>query len=107
MKKMWLEFSSKYYGIPRTVIEDFVRKCSTCALSEPLKKTDPVKNITAKENWERIQIDLIDLRQYSQSNDEYNWILHVIDVYSKFSFVYPMKQKSAQEVRNSFYLIFF
>jgi hypothetical protein len=108
MTKMWLEFSSKYFGLTRSFIEDYVRKCSNCAVAQPLKRVDVVKNITAKANWERIQIDLIDLRRYSESNDGFSWILHIIDVHSKFSFVYAMKQKSAEEVSIflEFYLSF-
>ena len=96
---MWDEFSSKYCGVPRKFVDDFVRECSSCAINVPLKDRDIVRNITASANWERIQIDLIDLRKYSDMNDEYCWILHVLDVYSKFSFAFPMKQKSAVEVR--------
>lgn len=95
---MWQAFSSQYCGVPRSYIEEFVRSCSSCAVNQPLKTHDIVKNITAAENWERIQIDLIDLRQYSSENDEFCWILHVLDVYSKFSFVFPMKRKCAEEV---------
>ena len=96
---MWDAFSAKYFGVPRKVVEDYVRQCSSCALNVPLKDRDIVRNITASFNWERIQIDLIDLRKYSDVNDGYCWILHVLDVYSKFSFVFPMMQKSAVEVR--------
>jgi hypothetical protein len=105
MKKMWQAFSQRYCGVPRKNIEDFVRKCPACAIHHPLKDRDIERNITASQNWERIQIDLIDLRQYSALNDNFSWILHVLDVYSKFSFVFPMKNKSATEV--NFILIFY
>ena len=98
MKKLWQSFSSQFCGIPRTVVEDFVRKCPNCNVNNPLKEHDIVRNITASQNWERIQIDLVDLRHYVQSNDGLSWILHIIDVYSRFSFAFALKNKSAVEV---------
>ena len=98
-KTLWREFKEKYCGIPRTFIEEYVKKCYSCILNTPLKDTDVVKNITASSTMERFQIDLIDLKKYKEQNDQFSWILHVIDVYSRYSFVFPLRLKSAIEVR--------
>lgn len=95
---MWLEFRSKYSGIRRQIIEAFVRSCAPCALNIPLKSRDIVRNITASKNWERLQIDLIDVHKYALNNNGVCWILHMIDVYSRFSFAVPMLSKTAGEV---------
>ncbi len=42
------------------------------------------------------QIDLIDMRHLPDEN--YKWILHGIDHWSKFQFAYPLINKSAVDV---------
>ncbi len=44
----------------------------------PLKHSDVVKNITAKQNWERIQIDLMDFLKFKEDNDEFYWVLNTL-----------------------------
>ena len=102
INKMWWALKKLYYGIPRRMVEDFVKNCEACSIHENFKTKDKVKNITANAIFERIQIDLIDVRQYEAENDGFNWLLHVIDVYSKFTFVFPMKTKTGKEVKKFF-----
>jgi len=45
-------------------------------------------------------MDAIDMRKFTAENDGYNWILNIVDVYSKFMFAFALKTKSAEEVRN-------
>jgi len=47
------------------------------------------------DNWES---DLIDLASLAKYNDNYKYILIIIDVFSKFVFAKPLKTKSAKEV---------
>lgn len=49
--------------------------------------------------WEA---DLIDLSKLKQKNDNYKYILSVIDVFSKYGFAYPLKTKGAAEVTKAF-----
>ena len=51
-------------------------------------------------------IDLITMIKYSKQNNNYKYILTVIDFFSKFSFCYPLKNKNYNEIINSFKDIF-
>ena len=51
-------------------------------------------------------IDLITMIKYSNQNNNYKYILTVIDFFSKFSFCYPLKNKNYNEIINSFQDIF-
>ena len=95
---MWLEISQKYSGIKRTMIREYLDLCESCLHHEPLKRTDIVRNIRSKRPWERIQIDLVDLRKFSTENNGYSWILNVIDVFSKFLFSFKLNSKNSKEV---------
>ena len=51
-------------------------------------------------------IDLITMLKYSKQNNNYKYILTVIDFFSKHSWCYPLKNKSYNEIINSFKDIF-
>ena len=51
-------------------------------------------------------IDLITMIKYSKQNNNYKYILTVIDFFSKHSWYYPLKNKNYNEIINSFKDIF-
>ena len=51
-------------------------------------------------------IDLITIIKYAKQNENYKYILTVIDFLSKFSFCYPLKNKNSNEIINCFKDIF-
>ena len=51
---------------------------------------------------EQIQIDLIDMRKYSKHNEGYNWIISMIDIFSRYAFTIAVKNKSGKDVLNGF-----
>lgn len=52
------------------------------------------------------QIDLIQLTQYPKENKNYNYILVVIDIFSKFAWTEPVKNKTGICVTNAMQKIF-
>ena len=52
------------------------------------------------------QADIVFLPKYIDSNDGYNCLLTVIDVFSKYAFAIPMRSKKMGEVISSFNTIF-
>ena len=48
------------------------------------------------------QIDLADLQIISKSNDNHRYLLTCIDVFSKYAFVVPVKNKTSEVVLNAF-----
>ena len=46
-------------------------------------------------------IDLITMIKYAKQNNNYNYILSVIDFFSKHSWCYPLKSKTSNEIINS------
>ena len=47
-------------------------------------------------------IDLLDLQNYKSQNDQYKYILTIIDVFTRKAFCYPMKTKNAETVLELF-----
>ena len=55
------------------------------------------------EQWEA---DLVDMREFSRFNYNYNYILTVIDCFSKYAFVEPIKNKTGKNICEAFTNIF-
>ena len=55
------------------------------------------------EVWES---DLLDVQNISKFNDNYNYLLTVTDVFSKFLHVVPLKSKTGPTVTSAFQSIF-
>ena len=51
-------------------------------------------------------IDLITMIKYAKQNNNYQYILTVIDFFSRHSWCYPLKNKNSNEIINSFKDIF-
>lgn len=55
------------------------------------------------QTWEA---DLNDMRGLAEYNDGVNYLLSVIDVFSKYGFIVPLKNKTNQSVKKAFEFIF-
>jgi Integrase core domain len=51
-------------------------------------------HIMAKKVNSIWQMDLLDVTNYGKQNSGYNWILTLLDVYSRYAMLFPLKKKS-------------
>ena len=49
--------------------------------------------------------DLIEMQAFSKDNNGIKYLLTVIDIFSKFVWIVPLKRKTGQEVANAFSMI--
>ncbi|CAF4153491.1 unnamed protein product [Rotaria sp. Silwood2] len=100
-EKTYFELNSQYSWIPRFCVEIFLKQCLPCQTRKPLKQHVISKPIISLGVMARLQIDLIDMRtrpDRSSPDITYSWILNCIDHFSKFSWAFPLRNKSAKEV---------
>ena len=71
-------------------------KCAICILQAANKGKPPIKPIKAKCYSNRILIDLMDFR--AEANGEYKWILQIQCPFSRYVWLYALKDKSALAV---------
>jgi len=107
MKAMYENSKHMYAGFKRENLNNFVLQCLTCKKYEPLPRIIPIKPIISKQPWDIVQMDCIDLRNYQEVNNGYAWILNILDLYSKYLYSIPLKQKTAVNVKDSLENIIF
>jgi len=68
-------------------------------LNSANKSKGPLEPIIKNSILERIQIDLVDMRL--QADGQYKWILQVVDHFSKYTGLFALRSKRAEEVAQS------
>lgn len=66
------------------------------------RKNFPRRHVVLKGIDDLWQADLIDIKSFHRQNYGYKYILIVIDAFSKFVWVYPLKTKCKSEVSSAF-----
>ena len=89
----------------KNVIE-YLNQQNTYTLHRPLRINYPTRRVYVHKIDEQWQADLVDMRKYSTKNKYYNYLLTVIDCFSKYAWVIPIKKKSSQYIIDSFDIIF-
>jgi len=93
----------RYYpGVSKKLIEDAIAGIDTYTLFREEKTPRAYNPIFVRNKREIIQSDLIDLINLHESNDGYKYILVVIDTFSRYAWVEPLKTKSSNDVLEAF-----
>ena len=96
-------FGKKYSG--KDILAT-LRNIDGYTLHKEYKKPNVRNPYYVYSRREQVQMDLIDVRKLAQYNDDKNWLLVAIDVFSKFSFVEAMSRKNSNETVKALTAIF-
>ncbi|KAG0432006.1 Pro-Pol polyprotein [Dictyocoela muelleri] len=104
----YIRISARFDGISFSKIKDFVARCNGCQLDRPPTSVPEIRPILSSYPRERLIVDTIDMRQYSEENNQYKYIFTMIDSFSKFGWCYKALNKSSESfskiLENHFYL---
>lgn len=81
-------------SIPLSKIKDFISRQEVNQIFQEIRKKPKYKPIVVYSKNNQWQVDLVDLSKYSKWNAGINYLLCVIDVFSRKAFVKPIKRKS-------------
>src|SRR6266568_2007344 len=89
-------------GVSERVVRNWMTSRDTYTLHKPPRRRFRRRKTLTMGIDDLWQADLVDLTSLVRQNDSYKFILTVIDVFSKFAWVSPLKNKSAKTVTESF-----
>ena len=89
------KITEQYVGITKEDVRRFINACSVCARTSSIKERDDLTPVVANGPYEHLQMDLIDLTHYKNSNKGMCWLLTVVCIFSKFLWAFPLKNKEA------------
>lgn len=90
----------------KPLVQEWLRKQRTYTLHKPARKrynTRPYKTGAIDQQW---QADLIEMIPYANVNKGYRYILTIIDLFSRYGWAVPLKDKTGKEVMNAFQVVF-
>ena len=82
-------------------IEKYLRQNQTHSLHKPRRKKFKRRRIIVYYPYQIVEMDLIEMRQISGNNRNYNYILLAIDLFSKKIWLRKMKTKSGPETADA------
>ena len=92
----------EYPHVPKHIIQDALAGIDTYSLFREEKKPKQYNPVFVRNKREILQSDLIDLQNLSEFNNDYKYLLVVIDTFSRFAWIEPLKSKKTAEVLASF-----
>jgi hypothetical protein len=96
---------SKYIGIMRKDVEEFLKTQTTYQVTSDINKVVNKPLISYRPN-SNYHIDLIDLDRYSSSNNNIRYLLNVVDLFSRKLWIRKIKNKTPINVKNAFISIY-
>jgi hypothetical protein len=97
---------ARYSGSPVSVVGRWLEKQDPYTLHKPAAKRFLRRKTFAKTINDVFQVDLADMRNLAPFNDGYSYILACIDVFSRYAFAVPVKDKRGLTVSAAFEKIF-
>jgi hypothetical protein len=105
VEKVYQTIIDHYYGISIKDVAWVQAQCATCRLSARNEGKPAIKPIKSDHCLDRLVIDLMDYR--TKPDGKFKWILQIKDHFSRYVWLYAMKDKESATVscilRNWFY----
>jgi len=97
-KSLYERLSREYLNISRRQVEEQMKKIELVQITNPIENNKLVKPIVSERCYQQFEIDLIDISSIAKQNDGITFLMCVIDTFSKFAFVEPLKNKTSQSI---------
>ena len=98
VESLYREVKKSFPTLTKEQVKKWLESQLVYTLHKPVRHKFQRNPMIAEKFMETLQADLVDMSQYSKENDGYKFILTVIDIFSKKSFVIALKNKSQVEV---------
>ena len=97
-----LGVAAKKKNIKLDDIRDWLEKQDAYTLHRPIRKRFARNPYTVNNMMDVCECDLVDVRALGRFNDNYKYILSVIDVFSKFLHLVSLRPKTGAAVASAF-----
>lgn len=101
-EKLFTAARSKIKSLTRDDVDTWLKKQITYTLHKPARRQFKRNRIIVTQPDEEWEADLVEMQEFANENNGYRYILTVIDCFSKFAWVAPLKSKSAEAITTAF-----
>ena len=90
------------HKISHSQIKRWIQKQESYSLNKGIKRKFQRDRVVVEGIDDQFDIDLASLIYYADENDGYKYLLVVIDIFSRYGWVEPLKDKTAKEIVKAF-----
>ena len=90
------------HKISHSQIKRWIQKQESYSLNKGIKRKFQRGRVVVEGIDDQFDIDLASLIYYADENDGYKYLLVVIDIFSRYGWVEPLKDKTAKEIVKAF-----
>jgi hypothetical protein len=101
-----IENDKKDKEITKDKLTKWLNEQYTYSLHRPYRRPSVYRKVMTPGIDDVWQADLVEMREFADSNEGFNYLLCVIDCYSKYAWVQPLKTKTGLETSTAFEKIF-
>lgn len=95
-----------YTHISLADCQKFLSSQDTYTLYRPARKNFRRNKFHVEEVGELLEFDIMEMAEYAEENEGYKYVLVCQDVWSRFTFIIPLKSKSAESVGRALGYVF-
>lgn len=93
-------------GLSSKIVTDWLSRQNVYTLHKPIRHKFPTRRVIVSSVDDQWQADLVDMQKYKSENKNINYILTVIDIFSKYAWATPIKKKTGNDIAEAFQNIF-
>ena len=93
-------------GVSRRLVKGFLSAQSAYTLHKQARRHFTRNHTYVQGIDDQWQADLVDMQEFSRHNSGIKYLLTVIDVFSKYAWVIPLKRKTAEDLVAAFKILF-
>jgi ribosomal protein L21E len=95
----FIPIAQKYFNLDNDTIKEFLQKQKSYQLKKRIVRHKK-RIIVTTDKFKNLQIDLLDFQNLSKKNKGYNYALIIVDVFTRYAWMYPLKNKTKGEVND-------
>ena len=87
-------------------VKDWLSGELTYTLHKQARRNFKREKIFVTYEYQQYQADVVDMQKFSKANNNYRYILTVIDCFSRYAFAIPILNKNGQSITNALKIVF-
>lgn len=88
------------------IVKEWLTRQNVYTLHKPIRHQFPTRRVIVSSIDDQWQADLVDMQKYKTQNKNINYILTVMDIFSKYAWAIPIKKKTGNDIAEAFQNIF-
>ena len=102
VNRLWRSAKKQIANLNYKDVVEFLRGEDTYTLHRQYRKRYPRNRVLVSRVDQQWEADLVDMQDFANDNEDFKYMLTVVDVLSKYAWAVPVKRKDAENMTKAF-----